>query len=168
MNRALVHLRSSPDFSGLKLALSDRLEDLKALGHGQGAESRFTEPDIRPPISKAWAGASLSAIETFVEAVRHIESIEPDLYLVVDEEGLGGKTCIVAQRIYGREDKPSGGCEARWPGIHDYNRVRMPWDRTMTMFDNLSIGNMGFEDYIEYNFDKDVDVDSRTADGQGR
>ncbi|KAK7941019.1 uncharacterized protein PG986_013406 [Apiospora aurea] len=95
MNRARVHLRTFPYPTSLKLVLSDSPEDLKALAHGKGpGESPVTDPDLRPPISNAWAGASLSAIETFVEAVWNLESanaIVPGLDLVVGEEGLAGK-----------------------------------------------------------------------------
>ncbi|KAK8088810.1 GroES-like protein [Apiospora hydei] len=136
-------------------------------------ESPVTDPDLRPPISNAWAGASLSAIETFAEAVWNpgsANAIMPDLYLVVDEEGLAGKNCIVAQRICSFEENPSGGCETHLAGVHDYNRVRVPWDGAGTVFVNLSIANLGFEDFVEYDFDKDVNVyvNAPTADGQGR
>ncbi|KAK8056014.1 hypothetical protein PG993_001241 [Apiospora rasikravindrae] len=173
MNRALVHIRAFPNPTHLKLVLSDSLEDFKALAQGKGAcDSPVTDPDLRPPITNAWAGASLSALETFVEAVWNTGSnaIAPKLYLVVDEEGLTGKTCIVAQRICSFEEKPSGECEAHLSGVHDYNRVRIPWDGAAVVFDNLMIANLGFEDYVEYDFDTDVNVcvDAPTADGQGR
>lgn len=171
MNRALVHLHSYPGYSpSLKLVLSDHLEDFKAVGFGEGTESPFTEPDISPPISNAWAGASLSTIETFVKDAWDLESnaIDRTLYLVIDDEGLRAKTCIVAERICSFEEPPSGGLETRWSGVHDYNRVRMPWNRATSMFNNLSIANMGFEDFVEVDLDSDVNFDSPTADGQGR
>ncbi|KAK8138350.1 hypothetical protein PG984_001730 [Apiospora sp. TS-2023a] len=98
----------------MTLVLSDQLEDLRALGFGEGAESPFTKPDIRPPTSNAWAGASLSTIETFVQSAwDFLESIEINaldrtLYLVIDDEGFQDQTCIVAERNTNFEEKPSG------------------------------------------------------------
>ncbi|KAK7923979.1 GroES-like protein [Apiospora marii] len=170
LNRALVHLHSYPGyFPSLKLVLSDQIEDLKALGLGEGAESPFTKPDLRPPVSNAWAGASLSTIETFVQATWALDghALDRTLYLVIDDEGLRDKTCILAERIRSYEEKPSGDLETRWSGVHDYNRVRMPWNRATCMFNNLAIANMGFEDFIEDN-DSDDNLELPTADGQGR
>ena len=172
-NRAIVHLHSYPGyFPSLKLVLSNQLGDLKTLGFGEGAESPFTKPDIRPPTSNAWAGASLSTIETFVQgAWDFLESIEINaldrtLYLVIDDEGFQDQTCIVAERNTNFEEKPSGECKAHRSGVHDYNRVRMPWSRATSMFNNLAIANIGFEDFIEDS--NGANFNSPTVDGQGR
>ncbi|KAK8082351.1 GroES-like protein [Apiospora saccharicola] len=159
MNRAIVHLHSYPGyFPSLKLVLSDQLEDLKTLGFSEGAESPFTKPDIRPPTSNAWAGASLSTIET--------NALDRTLYLVIDDEGLQDQTRIVAERITSFEEKPSGECEAHRSGVHGYDRVRMPWSRATSMFNNLAIANIGFEDFIEDS--NGANFNSPTVDGQGR
>lgn len=93
--------------------MSDQLEDLKGLGFGEGAESPFTKPDLRPPISNMWAGASLSTIETFVQSAWNLESnaLDRSLYLIIDDEGLRDNNCIVADRIRSFKEKPSGELE---------------------------------------------------------
>ncbi|KAK6399129.1 hypothetical protein LTR95_019463, partial [Oleoguttula sp. CCFEE 5521] len=89
--------------------------------------------------------ASLDDIEAYMRDVhRHLPKsrfrVRTTLFLVIDEEGLDADEIVLCNREYVLES-------------HDYEekfrRVRVPIEEAHTMFVNLDVANMDFEDFVD-------------------
>lgn len=92
--------------------------------------------------SSPWAGASLQDIEAFcIDAAKTSERKEPYLFLVLDDQDIQDETVILLQR------QMNDACELK----DSFDKVRMPWQSVYSMWCNLDIANMNFEEFCEGN-----------------
>ncbi|KXT08549.1 hypothetical protein AC579_10248 [Pseudocercospora musae] len=83
----------------------------------------FAEDNFESP----WAGLSIEDRE------------EPNLFLILDDKGVRDETVILAHRHFGEDDKYT----------NVFDKVRMPWPGGYSMWCNLDIANMDFEEFCE-------------------
>ncbi|KAJ7069217.1 hypothetical protein C8F01DRAFT_1015022 [Mycena amicta] len=110
-----------------------------------------TRLPIDPEITHSdFAGMSLAEINAFVrENSEELEGINMSNFnwLVIDQRGLETSTCIVVEQYYdpGDEDDPAS------EGKHtdEFRACRLPYEQAWSMISNLSIANMGFEDFVD-------------------
>ena len=109
-------------------------------------DTSSTEPPILD-LDNEWAGKSFEEVETFALA-----NSDPDEHhelnfgnaVVVDEKGLQDGTCIIMARVMiWHEDSD----EMEWP--NKMNKVRLPWEDVGSMYVNLDISNMDWEDFVQ-------------------
>ncbi|KAF2166665.1 hypothetical protein M409DRAFT_54987 [Zasmidium cellare ATCC 36951] len=101
--------------------------------------------------SNQWAGTSVRDIEQHILSIDDSESdgIDISVFLVIDEQSLQDRTCIMAERYTWNDDVDPW--EQRLKGAqkkhYDFNKYRAPWDETYIVFVNLSLGNLRFDEY---------------------
>jgi len=129
-------------------------------------------PEVTPPsldntFDNAWAGSSLKDVEDFCLDVLHAEDPGdhgPSLFVVVDSVGFEGRNAIVVERAIGEEDED-------FKSLDSFVKLRVPWDEVGSVWCNLDIANMGFEDFGEprdYNADDDGgDERAKAESGDG-
>jgi hypothetical protein len=61
-------------------------------------------------------------------------------WIIIDQTGLDSSTCILVHRLYNEGKKEIG---------HDFNAIRIPFTEAWSMFTNLDIANMDFEDWAD-------------------
>lgn len=115
-------------------------------------DSSATKPPVLDFTNNEWAGKSIATIEAFAllhSRPEHAENLTFSLPVIVDEQGLRDKTCILMERVIiwndGVDDDPTKGVE--YPDR--FNKLRLPWEQVWEVFANLDISNMDFEDYVD-------------------
>ncbi|KAE8153430.1 hypothetical protein BDV25DRAFT_27931 [Aspergillus avenaceus] len=63
-------------------------------------------------------------------------------WVAIDEKGLGEETCLLAQYEEGREPDADGE-------VREFKMCRIPWASAWSMFCNLDLANMDFEEWVE-------------------
>lgn len=132
------------------------------LGKFAAREQEFvpTSAPVAEDLINEWSGASMADVEAFCLEVDRKRAEEGDdfrimgrahLFVVLDEEGLnitgGGKdegaqgTCILAQRKIDWDAEPLAYPEK-------FDKARLPWCQIYLTWCNLVIGNMGWDDFI--------------------
>lgn len=99
-----------------------------------------------------WAGASVKDIEKYVLDAGDTgnDGSSISLFLILDEEGIQDSTCIIAEEHTEWDyDKMQRIAKDKMEAKHDFNKVRVPWHETQTMWCNLDIGNMDWEDFVD-------------------
>lgn len=111
---------------------------------------KIHSPSI-PPIQLSgkndFADSSLDQIYSFMSSRKSdIEALGLDqaLWLIIDQQALDSLTCILVEEGLGHD--PETGDQIEGGG---YQAIRMPCEATYSMFCNLAIGNMGFEDFVD-------------------
>ncbi|KAJ7732800.1 hypothetical protein DFH07DRAFT_846252 [Mycena maculata] len=94
-----------------------------------------------------FASMSLADINAFVRA-RDAALETADLsgldWLVIDQTGLETSTCLVCERYY--DDGEDGGEEGP---TDEFRACRVPYEEAWIMIQNLHVGNMGFEEFVD-------------------
>lgn len=99
-----------------------------------------------------WLGASILEVEEFVQDIADSTDSdlqaegraargEPALFILLDDEGVANKSCVVAERCSDHDEdwEPFG-----------WMKVRVPWTDVQAVWVNLEVGNMGFvEDFCD-------------------
>ncbi|EME86911.1 uncharacterized protein MYCFIDRAFT_172604 [Pseudocercospora fijiensis CIRAD86] len=102
----------------------------------------FTEDNLESP----WSGLSIGDVEAFcIDAAKTSEREEPSLFLILDDQGITDETVILAQRHFGEDDK----------FMNNFDKVRIPWSGAYSMWCNLDIANMEFEEFCEGEADEE-------------
>lgn len=108
-------------------------------------------PDV--PNNNAFTDNSIDEIRDFV--VSHEEElkrvhVDCSHWVVVDQEGLETMTVIMVERPYEPGEDGEVG-----KASHDWRGVRLRCEDVWSMFCNLRIANMGFEDFVVGNAQED-------------
>ncbi|KAK6396848.1 hypothetical protein LTR95_019515 [Oleoguttula sp. CCFEE 5521] len=112
-----------------------------------------TELPLPTPFDNAWKAAPLDDVEAYMRDVHRClpESrfrVRTTLFLVIDDEGLEADEVVLCTRDYNLE-------------MHDYGekfrRVRVPIEEAHTMYVNLDVANMDFEDFVDREEEADED-----------
>jgi hypothetical protein len=92
----------------------------------------------------AWSGAKLQDIEAYCMQLGKGEDEQKgaSLFVTIDSAGLKTETCILGSMP---DDDPES--PGTFPGRYD--KVRVPWDDVYTIWCNLDIANMNFEEFVE-------------------
>ncbi|KAF7315055.1 hypothetical protein MIND_00019700 [Mycena indigotica] len=122
--------------------------------------------------SNAWAGQSLVAVNAFMRANDHApgdkylvsdehadgyypynrwedRGIDPGLWLVLDNKGLESATCLVCCRVYREGEEGDGSGSGLGEGMtNEFEAAQMHWGDVFGMLLQLSVGNLGFEDFV--------------------
>ena len=91
-----------------------------------------------------WQASSLSEVESFMLNVSNRyhgtadSKISTSNFILLDSKRLEEKTCIVGEHHYDGEANT-------W--IDAFNKVRVPWQEVHSMWANLDVGNMPFEEF---------------------
>ncbi|KAK1145739.1 hypothetical protein N8T08_003977 [Aspergillus melleus] len=109
--------------------------------------------------NNAFAGKTPDEIYAFIQASEEKMS-DNDLttgnWLIVDERGFRTETCLVCSlNDLDEEDEEEDEYEER-----DRSRflmARLPWVESWSMFTNLDLANMGFEEWVDEEKGKDAD-----------
>lgn len=108
-----------------------------------------------PPLQEAPAlefrGKTVDEMENLMLA-KAKEGSQTSLFLLLDSQGIEQETIIVAHRAINPEEDSDSLY------LDEYDKVRVPWIEAHTMWCNLDIANMNFEEYCE-------EVDDRPRDG---
>jgi hypothetical protein len=104
------------------------------------------EPPLIDPPDNEFANASPDDVLGFIlhniEGFKALGYEEVVRWVILDAEGIETSTCLLAQRIFRYDEATKTGCYT------DKQRfVRLPLELAWSMFANLDIGNMGFEDF---------------------
>lgn len=100
----------------------------------------------KPPLQELptieFRGKSVQEVETLLLTKHKEGAIDAPLFLILDDEGVEKETIIVAQRAINMSE------EADAPLYLDrIDKVRVPWIEADSMWGNLDIGNLGFEEF---------------------
>ncbi|RDW73531.1 hypothetical protein BP6252_07438 [Coleophoma cylindrospora] len=97
-----------------------------------------------PPTPNAFTGKSLQDITLFMrrnyDAMVEPANLVPHVWVVIDAKGMQEDNCIVCEQSL---DEETGEVTDSFRG------VRLPFEETWSLFANLSIANMGMEDWID-------------------
>jgi hypothetical protein len=91
-----------------------------------------------------WMGATLEDIEAYCINVNRgdYDQKGANIFVIIDSEGIAGKTCILASMPDAYYEDPST--------FHGrYDKIRVPWDDLYMIWCNLDIANMNFEEFVE-------------------
>ncbi|KAK3707572.1 hypothetical protein LTR37_012067 [Vermiconidia calcicola] len=147
-NLILLHLRDW-DTRSENIVQSDNSHCLVTTKNAYDLEkpedANVTKPTHLPvpsDISNAWIGASISDIEAFVLDLNKsgTKGVQSSIFFCLDDKGMQDKTIIIGERRYDED-----GDEL----TDFYNKTRAPWDEAHTVWQNLDIGNVGWEDYCD-------------------
>ena len=104
-----------------------------------------TPPTLDATFHNAWAGSSLKDVEDFCLDVLHAEDSPtdgPSLFLVVDAAGFEARNAILAERADDEEAED-------YVPLDSFVKMRIPWDEVNSVWCNLNIANMSFEEFGE-------------------
>ncbi|GAB7333785.1 hypothetical protein MBLNU13_g05304t2 [Cladosporium sp. NU13] len=122
-----------------------------------------TLPDLDSTFSNAWAGSSLKDVEDFcLDVLRAADSgaDAPSLFVVVDAAGFEGRNAIVVERAIDDEDED-------FKQIDSFVKMRVPWDEVNSVWCNLHIANMSFDEFGELREDRaDDGGEGERVDGE--
>lgn len=120
--------------------------------------SKFTSTDAQedvPPIQEfsgtEFQGKSIQEIEDLMMS-KNNAGLRTSLFLILDDKGVQDETIIVAERVI----NPANGEPLH---LDVFDKARVPWIETHSMWCNLSIGNMPFQSFV---------VEDPQADGERR
>ncbi|KAK5174018.1 uncharacterized protein LTR77_001098 [Saxophila tyrrhenica] len=141
INRFLLHLGDQQRNGIDKVAHLVTARNAYALGDPPPQHNRMPEPTdvpVKADLSNAWTGASISDVEGWVRDVNHEDP--PSMFLLLDDEGVQNRTVVFAEQRFDDETDEL---------TKDYNKCRVPWADVYSMWCNLDIGNMGWEDFTD-------------------
>ena len=122
-----------------------------------------TLPDLDSTFGNAWAGSNLKDVEDFcLEVLRGEDSgaDAPSLFVVVDAAGFEGRNAIVVERAIDEEDED-------FKELDSFVKMRIPWDEFNSVWCNLHIANMSFEEFGEPREDDEDDgAKGKRVDGE--
>ncbi|KAI7241463.1 hypothetical protein KC330_g505 [Hortaea werneckii] len=155
LNRLLVYLSDWEygSFDSFHLVTTKEPQDLNEPGEGfeypHDVEPTHPGLDADPP--NAWKGASIAEVEEYVLRVANgsvRKGVNMSIYLLWDDRGVEEHSVIVGERRFDDDsDKLT----------NDFDKLRCPWDCAYTMWCNLDISNMDFEDFTDQDVGRDED-----------
>lgn len=146
INRLLLYIRDW-EFAGDDLSNADRFAVLTTKEELQEARSSgdndmIDQPPLQDFTNNEWAGLPLEQVEQIMIETDTDKNGSTSLFLVLDEEGATNQTIIVAHR--GANDPEQSDDFAY---VDEFNKVRVPWECVYSMWCNLDIANMGFDEF---------------------
>lgn len=117
-----------------------------------------TVPPVKSIARNEFENMPLNTLESYMLGLKD-DSAHNHLFLVLDDKGVRDQTIIIMERAI---DDESEECDY----LDEYNKARVPWDEAYLMWCNLSISNMGFEDFCDDDKGKSED-DWWTYDSPG-
>ncbi len=94
-----------------------------------------------------FANSSFSDINAFVrshEAKFKALALTTSNWLIIDQKGLDTSTCLVVEQVYDSEYTNEEGRMT-----DDFRAARLPYTEAWSMYCNLDIANMDFEDWVD-------------------
>jgi len=145
INLALTYLRDweyGDGDSSFKLVTTRNAYDLERPSGDRPRDVNATLTPVPRDIDNTWAGAPLEDIEAYcIDLDRSKDAgVNTHLYLVIDNEGLKDKTCILGERWIEWEANPITYPER-------FKKFRVPWDEAYLVWCNLDISNVNFEEF---------------------
>lgn len=123
--------------------ISDALQSPKTTEPGSLSEANYRNE---------WTGASCEEVESFMSKL-HVAGPNPNfikrLYLLLDDQGISDKTIIIGHRIYEFADEDLDEGTPKTKHDADYDKARFAWDSAYNTWCNLSIANMGWEEFCK-------------------
>ncbi|KAI1879207.1 hypothetical protein JX265_002161 [Neoarthrinium moseri] len=102
------------------------------VGDGRAAASESFE--------NQWEGLSIEEVEKYM--LSHDEGGDnTSLILVLDDKGRHDQTLIVAMRAYNPDEDTLY--------LPEYDKVRVPWQEVHSMWTNLDMANMNFDEFCD-------------------
>ncbi|KAH9904204.1 hypothetical protein F4778DRAFT_86392 [Xylariomycetidae sp. FL2044] len=144
INRLLLHLRDIEFGSGDRFHIVTTKDASELQLENDERFVKSTIPPVPQDISNnnAWRGAKLEEIEAYALELSRSDTrtVSSSIYLVLDDEGVRDRRVVLGERAYDDdEDKLTDV----------FQKTRVPWDEAYTVWCNLDIANMGFEDYCD-------------------
>lgn len=138
INRALLHMREwdtgfDETFDPFKLKT-----DKAPYTENASEDDEPTSPPLKYLLDNAWSGASTEDVESY--CFDYVQAGAPNdghLFAILDAAAIESKTCILVNLPYPSTFRGK------------YNKVRVPWDEFYSMWCNLDIANMNFEEFTE-------------------
>lgn len=119
-----------------------------------------TPPSLDSTFTNAWAGSSLKDVEDFcLDVLRDEETknAEPSLFVVVDSAGFEAREAILVER--GMDDETD-----ELVYLDSFVKMRIPWGELNSIWTNLDIANMSFEEFCED--EEDDEEEEEEAEGR--
>jgi hypothetical protein len=140
INRLVLHLRDwqngeDPEWDVFHVVSRKDPELYKSLT--TSGDVNPTQPPCQEDLSNEWQNSTLEEVEAFVLSLKD-GHINTSIYVLLDEKGLEDKTCIVGERRFDDETEEQ---------MDVFNKARVPWEEVTSMFVNLDIANVDFEDF---------------------
>lgn len=161
INRFLLHIRDweygdASSWDSFHLLISKSDPDFEMFKDSRRHQLPSTTPGDIPAESftNEWAGASIQDIESYVLSADNtgVDGNGISLFLILDDQGIRDKTCIVAEAYTEWDDDanpprriPKEDREQQY----DFNKFRAPWSETHSVWANLNIANMDFGDFAD-------------------
>lgn len=146
LNTILLYLRDWEYGSGDRFTLITTRNAAAVISEVK--EVKETSPPVPEDLSNEWIGSTLNEIESFVlDLSRNSDGYIGGQFVVIDEEGLPSKTCILGDRVYDDEADPPARTDK-------FNKMRLPWDEAYIIWCNLELANMGFEEFTDEDGDE--------------
>ncbi|KAK6212667.1 hypothetical protein LQW54_005089 [Pestalotiopsis sp. IQ-011] len=137
LNRLLLHVRD------WEFGEEDEWDRQRLLRTRDEATAKDLEEDVPPlpagGLENQWEGLSMEEVEKIMR-LKDNKSGRTSLFMVLDDQGVRDETLVVVQRAIDWESEDS-------PYLDDYNKVRVPWQEVHSMWCNLDIANMSFEEF---------------------
>ncbi|KAF2441236.1 hypothetical protein P171DRAFT_434910 [Karstenula rhodostoma CBS 690.94] len=144
INRLLLHVRDW-EFMGGDLDDSDMFTVLTTQEELPKPQQAGNELITRPPIQdfsdNEWEGLSLEEVERIMIDKDTEKDGCTSLFLLLDDEGVENQTILVFNRGGNDPEEDSFGY------VDEFNKMRVPWECVYSMWCNLDIANMGFDEF---------------------
>jgi hypothetical protein len=101
-------------------------------------------PPLPPSIltTNDFANSTPTDINNFIRSNNHIlQSLDLTVsnWVIIDQKGIDSSTCLVADQVYDMDEMRM---------TDEFTAARLPYEWAWSMFANLDIANMGFEDWV--------------------
>lgn len=137
LNRLLLHVRD------WEFGEEDEWDRQRILRTRDEATAKDLEEDVPPlpagGLENQWEGLSMEEVEKIMR-LKDNKSGRTSLFMVLDDQGVRDETLVVVQRAIDWESEDT-------LYLDDYNKVRVPWQEVHSMWCNLDIANMSFEEF---------------------
>lgn len=144
INRLLLNLR---DWEFGDEEIWDHCTILRTLNDVTNESHETDKPPLQEFPNIEFRGKSVQEVESLMLTKSKEGVHAASLFLILDSEGVEQGTIIIAERaINSSEDAMD---DDRNLYLDRYNKVRVPWIEAHSMWCNLDISNMGFEEYCQ-------------------
>ncbi|KAJ4344529.1 uncharacterized protein N0V89_012272 [Didymosphaeria variabile] len=161
INRLLLYVRDW-EFSGGDIDDADRFTVLSTQQELLKVREDGNEGITRPPIQEfsenEWEGLTVEEVEKIMIDNDTEKNGCTSLFLLLDDEGAEKKTILVVNRA-GNDPED----DAKFDYVDEFHKVRVPWECVYSMWCNLDIANMGFDEFC-----KEEDLLDSTKKGDPR
>lgn len=147
INRLLLNLRDWEFADDDDDDTWDHCTILRTLGDIMKESHETDKPPIHELPNIEYRGQSIQEVESLMLAKAKEGEHAATLLLILDSEGIDQGTIIIAERAINSSEDVMDDDQSLY--LNRYNKVRVPWMEAHSMWCNLDISNMGFEEYCE-------------------